>query len=99
LGAEVDAPTIDGTARVTIPSGIQSGELLRLRGLGLPELNGAVRGDQVVRVMVWTPDQLSSEQEEVIRRLAEVETAAPEKITRGSHKGFWTRVKEAFTGG
>jgi molecular chaperone DnaJ len=99
LGAEVEAPTIDGTARVTIPSGIQSGELLRLKGLGLPELNGAVRGDQVVRVLVWTPDQLSSEQEEVIRRLAEVEAAAPEKIRRGSHKGFWTRVKEAFTGG
>ena len=99
LGAEVDVPTIDGTARVTIPDGIQSGELLQLRGLGLPELNGTIRGDQVVRVLVWTPDDLTSEQEELLRRLSEIERPAPNKIRRGSHKGFWSRVKEAFTGG
>jgi molecular chaperone DnaJ len=99
LGAEVDVPTIDGAARVTVPSGIQSGDLLRLRGLGLPELNGAVRGDQIVRVVVWTPDDLSTEQEEALRRLREVESPAPDKIRRGSQKGFWSRVKEAFTGG
>lgn len=99
LGAEVEAPTIDGIARVTIPSGIQSGELLRLKGLGLPELNGTIRGDQIVRVLVWTPDDLTSEQDEVIQRLSEIESPAPEKIRRGSHKGFWSRVKEAFTGG
>jgi molecular chaperone DnaJ len=99
LGAEIDVPTIDGTARVTIPGGIQSGELLRLKGLGLPELNGSVRGDQVVRVLVWTPHDLTSEQEEVLRRLAEVESAAPESVRRRTHKGFWSRVKEAFTGG
>jgi molecular chaperone DnaJ len=99
LGAEVEAPTIDGTARVTIPAGIQSGELLRLKGLGLPELNETIRGDQIVRVLVWTPHDLTSEQEEILRRLQEVETPAPDKIRRGTHKGFWSRVKEAFTGG
>jgi len=99
LGTEIDVPTIDGTARVTIPAGIQSGELLRLKGLGLPEVNGSVRGDQVVRVLVWTPHDLSSEQEEVLRRLADVESSAPESVRRRTHKGFWSRVKEAFTGG
>ena len=99
LGAEIEVPTIDGTARVTIPGGIQSGEPLRLKGLGLPELNGSVRGDQVIRVLVWTPHDLNSEQEEVLRRLAEVESAAPESVRRRTHKGFWSRVKEAFTGG
>ena len=99
LGAEVDVPTIDGIARVTVPGGIQSGWLLRLRGLGLPELNGTVRGDQVVRVVVWTPDELSAEQEDALKRLREVESPAPEKVRRGSHRGFWSRVKEAFTGG
>lgn len=99
LGAEVEVPTIDGTARLTIPSGIQSGELLRLKGLGLPELNGSIRGDQLVRVVVWVPDRLTDEQEELLERLAEIEGPPPDAIRRGSRKGFWSKVKEAFTGG
>lgn len=99
LGAEVEVPTIEGTARVTVPAGVQSGEVLRLRGLGLPELNGSTRGDQLVRVRVWTPDDLSAEQERILKELREVESPAPAKVTRRSHKGFWSKVKEAFTGG
>lgn len=99
LGAEVEVPTIDGTARVTVPAGIQSGERLSLKELGLPELNGTVRGDQVIKIRVWTPHELTSEQEEVLRRLAEIESPAPESVRRRTHKGFWSRVKEAFTGG
>ncbi len=99
LGAEIDAPTLEGAAKVTIPPGIQSGEVLRLKGLGLPELNGTIRGDELLKVVVWVPDELTPEQEELIRRLRDVESPAPEKIRRGAHKGFWTRVKEAFTGG
>ena len=99
LGAEVDVPTIDGTARVVIPPGIQSGELIKLSGLGVPELNNSSRGDQLIRVLVWTPDELTSDQERLLRSLLEVESPPPEKIRRGSHKGFWSRVKEAFTGG
>jgi molecular chaperone DnaJ len=99
LGAELDVPTIDGTARVTVPAGVQSGELLRMRGLGLPELNGTVRGDQLVRVIVWTPDDLSGEQERLLKELREVEAPAPAKVRRRAHKGFWSKVKEAFTGG
>lgn len=99
LGAEIDVPTIDGTARVTIPAGIQSDERLNLKGLGLPELNGTVRGDQVIRIRVWTPHDLSEEQEGLLRRLSEIESPAPESVRRRTHKGFWSRVKEAFTGG
>ena len=99
LGAEVEVPTIDGTARVVIPSGIQSGELIKLKGLGLPELNSSIRGDQLVQVLVWTPAELTSDQERLLRSLLEIESPPPEKIRRGSHKGFWSRVKEVFTGG
>lgn len=99
LGTEIDVPTIDGTARVTIPSGIQSGERLSLKGLGLPELNGTARGDQIVKVRVWTPHELTDEQEELFRKLADVEGPAPDSVRRRTHKGFWSRVKEAFTGG
>lgn len=99
LGDEVEVPTIDGTAKVTIPAGIQSGDLLRMKGLGLPELNGYVRGDQMLQIFIWTPDELSAEQEELFRRMREIEAPAPAEIKRRAHKGFWTRVKEAFSGG
>ena len=99
LGAEMDVPTVDGTARVTIPAGVQSGELLRLRGLGLPHLEGRGRGDEIIRVLVWTPEDLTSAQAEALRRLREVESQAPASVSRKSRKGLWSRVKEAFSGG
>ncbi|MGD2068119.1 MAG: molecular chaperone DnaJ [Gemmatimonadota bacterium] len=99
LGDEVEVPTVDGTAVLTVPAGVQSGTLLRLRGEGLPELEGSRRGDLLVRVVLWTPERLTHEQEEAFRRLREVEEAAPERIERrGGKGGFWSRVKEAFTG-
>jgi molecular chaperone DnaJ len=99
LGDEIEVPTIEGSARVTVPAGIQSGDLLRLKGLGLPELNGHYRGDQLLRVLLWTPDELTNEQADAMRRLRELESPAPEHIRRRAHKGFWSRVKEAFSGG
>ena len=99
LGAEVEVPTVDGTAKVTVPAGIQSGELLRMRGLGLPELNGHGRGDQLIRVLVWTPEELNEEQVALLERLREIEKRAPERIRDRSRRGFWSKVKEAFTGG
>ena len=97
LGDEVDVPTVDGTARLRIPPGTQSGELLRLREQGVPELGGGRRGDQLVRVLVWVPDRLSAEQEQLYRSLREVEDPAPDQM--GDRKGFWSRVREAFGGG
>ncbi len=99
LGADVEVPTIEGNAKVTIPAGIQSGEVLRLRGLGLPELNGTVRGDQLLRVQVWTPDELTPEQESLIRKLRDIESPPPSQVRLRTQKGFWSRVKEALTGG
>ena len=97
LGAEMEVPTVEGTVRLTIPPGIQSGEVLRLRGRGLPELNGRGRGDQLVRILVWTPDPLTVEQEEVLQALRDVEDPAPEQIEAESGRSLWSRVKEAFT--
>ena len=97
LGDEVEVPTVGGRVRVSIPAGIQSGELLRLRGRGLPELGGDGVGDHLVRVVVWTPSQLTVEEEALLRKLRDVETPAPEKIEESRSKGFWARVKEALT--
>ena len=97
LGDEAEVPTVDGTVRLTIPKGIQSGEVLRLRGLGLPELHGRGKGDQFVRVVVWTPERLTADQEEAMRALRDLEEPAPEKLDGDSGRSIWSRVKEAFT--
>jgi molecular chaperone DnaJ len=97
LGAEVEVPTVTGTAKLKIAAGTQSGHMLRLRGKGLPQLQGTGRGDMIVRVLVWTPTELTPRQDELFRQLAEVESAAPERDGR-EDRGFWSRVREALGG-
>src|SRR5437870_1733173 len=69
LGAEVEVPTLDGTSRLRIPAGIQSGTILRLRGKGLPRFQESGRGDQLVRVIVQTPSRLSAEERRLFEQL------------------------------
>jgi molecular chaperone DnaJ len=96
LGTTVEIPTVWGAERVDIPAGVQSGEVLTLRGKGLPHLGGGGRGDQHVRIQIWTPTRLNSEQEAIFQRLREVEGNPPEADGRSRH-GFWNRMKEAFS--
>jgi molecular chaperone DnaJ len=96
LGTEVDIPTVGGSETLRIPAGTQSGEVITLRGKGLPRLGGGPRGDQHVRVHVWTPTELTPEQEELFRRLAETEGAPP--MQAGGQRGFWSKFKEALAG-
>ena len=100
LGNEIEVPTLDGPARVTVPAGVQSGDTLRMKGLGLPELHGRDRGDQLLRVRVWTPERLSREQERILRELREVEGAAPDSFRSRPRvrKGLWEWVKGALAG-
>jgi molecular chaperone DnaJ len=96
LGDEVNVATIiDGSARLTVPAGIQSGQALRLRGKGMPRLRENGRGDQIVRVLVWTPTDLSKEERELFEKLRAVESPAPDPDVE--EPGFWERVKRAFT--
>lgn len=91
LGAEIEVPTIDGdSATVKIPSGTQTGETFRLRGRGMPLLNGYGRGDMVVKVVVRTPTKLSKEERELFERLAELEKAR--------EKGIFQRIAEEVRG-
>jgi len=69
LGAEVDVPTLDGTSRLRIPDGIQTGTILRLRGKGLPRFQRSGRGDQLVRVIIQTPTRLSAEERRLFEQL------------------------------
>jgi molecular chaperone DnaJ len=99
LGDDIEVPTVDGTVRLSVPAGTQSGVVLRVRGQGLPELQARGRGDMLVRIRVYTPERLTPEQESVLLRLREIEDAAPERMERDGPRGFWSRVKEAFTAG
>src|SRR3989442_1207462 len=69
LGAEVEVPTLDGTSRLRIPAGIQTGTVLRLRGKGLPRFQRSGRGDQLVRVIVQTPTRLSAGERRLLEQL------------------------------
>ena len=97
LGDDVEVPTVDGAVRMTIPAGIQTGEILRLRGMGLPGIHGRGRGDQLVRIRVWTPKHLTKDQERILVELKEVENPPPRGAERGEEKGFWAKFKEAFS--
>lgn len=96
LGAQLEVPTIHGPTEVTVPPGVQSGQVLRLRGMGMPRLRGEGRGDQLVRVLVWTPTKLGPELRAALERLAEVEEPPPSPGQ--AEPGFWERVKAAFGG-
>jgi molecular chaperone DnaJ len=72
LGTEIDVPTLDGPRRLKVAAGTQSGHLFRLRGLGVPDLSGYGRGDQVVRLVVETPRKLSARQRELLEEFARI---------------------------
>lgn len=72
LGLSLEVPTLDGNAEIVVPRGTQSGDVIRLRGQGIPHLgNKRVRGDQLVTVVVETPQSLSDEQRRLLTQLAE----------------------------
>lgn len=96
LGAEVEIPTIQDSVPFVIPAGTQSGEVVRLKGKGMPELQGKRWGDQLVRIVVWTPDELSEEQEKIYKTLRSIEKAAPERLNREDISSVWSRVKNVF---
>ena len=72
LGATLEIPTIDGKVKYDLPEGTQTGSVFRLRGKGIPVLNGRGRGDQYVTVNVETPRNLTKEQKEALRKFSDM---------------------------
>ena len=96
LGGEIDAPTLDGgKTRVKVPSGVQSGKQLRLRGKGMPALRGSGAGDLYIELAVETPVNLSHRQKELLREFEEAGgDNSPETQDFFSRvKGFWEGMK------
>lgn len=71
LGDKVDVPTLAGQVELKIPSGTQQGKLLRLKGMGIPHLNGRGKGDMYVKIHIKTPTRLTRKQKELIEKLRE----------------------------
>ncbi|HET7586086.1 MAG TPA: molecular chaperone DnaJ [Gemmatimonadaceae bacterium] len=92
LGADVEVPSVTGVLSLRIPSGTQSGQTFRLRGRGLPRVNASGSGDLHVRVQLWTPQSVSAEYQELLRRMRDMEGEVPPERS----KGLWTRMKEAL---
>ncbi len=79
LGAEVEVPTLYGSTKLKIPAGSQTGRIFKLKDKGIPRLNGAGRGDQLVILRVLTPESLTKEQRKLFEELARSLGQAPEK--------------------
>ena len=92
LGAHIRYETLDGTEDLVIPKGTQSGRVFRLRGRGVPDVNGRGRGDLLVQVAVDTPTAAGKEEEDLLRLLA----AARGEEVAPADTGFFARVRSAF---
>jgi molecular chaperone DnaJ len=73
MGAEIDVPTLQGKSTLKVPKGTPSGQLLRMKGLGVTGVNGRGRGDQIVRVVVSVPTKLTKRQEEILAEFSKIE--------------------------
>ncbi len=92
LGDEVEVPTLNGKARIPIPPGTQANKILRMRGKGITKLHGRGRGDQLIRIRVWTPTKLSAKEKKLFEELAKSENIKPPHNDRS----FFSKIKEVI---
>lgn len=94
FGANLEVPTIDGKAKIKIPAGTQGGKIFRLKGKGFPAINSYEKGDQLIHVNIWTPQNLSSEEKSIMEKLHESPNFQPKP--EKDEKSFFDKVKEMF---
>ena len=95
LGADVEVPCIDGTVKVKVEPGTQSGTVVRLRGKGLPTVNGyGGVGDLYVKIAVWIPKKLNKDEKEIVESLRTKESFKPNPTKED--KGFFDKLKDLF---
>ncbi len=94
LGTSIEVPTIDGRAKIKIKPGTQAGEIFRLKGKGLPNLNAYGKGDELIYVNIWTPKTLNSEEEKILEKLKSHHNFKPNH--NKSEKSFFEKMKDYF---
>lgn len=94
FGTQVEVPTIDGRAKIKIPAGTQSGKIFRLKGKGFPAVNSYEKGDQLIHVNVWTPQNVSSEEKAMLEKLNNSSNFKPNPDK--NERSFFDKVREMF---
>ena len=97
LGGEIEVPTLKEVVKIKIPAGTQTGKTFRLRGYGVKSLRNGGEGDQLVKIFVRTPTDLTAKQRELLKQLAE-EDPESKATGIGSSKSFFDKVKQALGG-
>ncbi len=95
LGTSAEIPTVDGKARIKLPPGTQGGKVLRLKGKGLPDINGYGKGDLLVNVNIWTPKHLSKDEKRLLEKLQKSDNFAPKPTSQD--KSYFERMREFFS--
>lgn len=95
LGTSAEIPAVDGKLRIKIEPGTQSGKVLRLRGKGIPDINGYGTGDLLVYVQVWIPKHLSASEKAEIEKLRGSSGFAPQPTRED--RNFFDRIKQMFS--
>lgn len=96
FGTQVEVPTIDGKAKIKIPAGTQSGKVFKLKGKGFPDINGYNKGDQLVKVSVYTPQQITDEERRLLEKLSNSDNFQPTDEVK-KEKSFFDKIKDAFS--
>ncbi|MGI6339116.1 MAG: molecular chaperone DnaJ [Bacteroidales bacterium] len=94
LGAQAEIPTVENNVKIKIDPGTQPGKILRLRGKGLPEVNGYGYGDLLVNVNVWIPKNVNREETKIIEKFREADSFTPKPDK--NDKGFFERMRGYF---
>jgi molecular chaperone DnaJ len=94
LGDQVEIPTIDSKVKIKIEPGTQGGKILRLRGKGVPDVNGYGKGDLLVNVNVWIPRDITSEEQKNIEKMRQSDSFVPKPGK--DDKGFFERMRSYF---
>jgi len=94
LGTHVEIPTVDNNVKIKIEPGTQPGRILRLRGKGLPEVNGYGRGDLLVNVNVWIPKSVNKDELKIFEKFRESKSFVPDPASL--LKGFFERMRGYF---
>jgi molecular chaperone DnaJ len=95
FGTQVEVPTIDGRAKIKIPPGTQSGKIFRLKGKGFPHVNSYEKGDQLIHVNIWTPQNVSAEEKTMLEKLNTSKNFEPNP--EKNEKSFFDKVREMFS--
>ena len=94
LGTSVQVPTLTGKVKIKVPAGSQAGKIFRLKGKGIPEVQGYGKGDQLINVNIWTPKKLNDEEKALLEKMKGMSAFQP--APGKGEKGFFERMKDFF---